>query len=566
MSSMESFYGGRQGASFTIVKRFDCIKINENDKYKKIAYAVKRGEPDKLIRESANGSLITRSGQTYDSYTEWEIITFDGSPKTYATCYQDNNDNWIDDADVTFDQLVEKEDMVSFFQQGGSTTSAVNYGEYVLIDTITDGLDYDNPDNGKVFRRGVDYQSEDGGAEYIGQIVGPKGDAPDIKLKSYQAGQEPSGAWTVNNSSLVPGGDGTTFNDDIKYQYKYKKENGKGVVDVGLQIPYLVNDFDADSVNPWDEEPVLEPDDTLTDHPFYKKWHFHIPKGIKGDSITNIGIKCILPAGSPCSFGEPIKEGETLEDIEFSYEDYPQTNPFELQGDVVSGGITYSDQIFTTNTANLVLECYYIQTVYDNGTQEGVSTEHSFGIPYIEDIDINTGAVEGEGSQRVVVKFNGQPSKEIGNPLNYIIESVIVNSGNNNTIYGHLLVKYSDENKRGHVSYNGYDYWVDLGDVKGETGGLAILTHYSAGTPVPTQPPEVLGGSSEYRGWMITIEDSNGEEILYAWDYNNTGWFVVGSLAQMSLDPEDVFVIADSAPSVKPNGIWAKIATRIYAE
>ena len=36
--AFESFYGGRQGASFIIVKRFDAISVEENTVYKIVEY------------------------------------------------------------------------------------------------------------------------------------------------------------------------------------------------------------------------------------------------------------------------------------------------------------------------------------------------------------------------------------------------------------------------------------------------------------------------------------------------------------------------------------------------
>ena len=72
--------------------------------------------------------------------------------------------------------------MVQFFAKGTKSASEVNYGEYVLIDTITNCSRQNDPDNGKVFRRGMNIDSELAGAEYIGNIVGPKGDTAELGL------------------------------------------------------------------------------------------------------------------------------------------------------------------------------------------------------------------------------------------------------------------------------------------------------------------------------------------------------------------------------------------------
>ena len=76
-------------------------------------------------------------------------------------------------------------DMVNSFRQGAGTTHIVNYGEYVMIDAP--GYD----DNGRAYRRGMDYTEEynpnsfehpGGGAEYIGQFVGPQGEPGGIHI------------------------------------------------------------------------------------------------------------------------------------------------------------------------------------------------------------------------------------------------------------------------------------------------------------------------------------------------------------------------------------------------
>ena len=93
-------------------------------------------------------------------------------------------------------------EMVEKFQQGPSYNE-VHFDEYVLINTVNKA----NPENGQVFRRGYDYNSERqidtynvktenneteiifaiekipaGGAIYIGTIVGPAGRAPVLRL------------------------------------------------------------------------------------------------------------------------------------------------------------------------------------------------------------------------------------------------------------------------------------------------------------------------------------------------------------------------------------------------
>ena len=70
------------------------------------------------------------------------------------------------------------EEMVNSFKQGDQYTE-VNYGEHVIIDTENKN----DPDNGKIYKRGYELSNNLGGAIYIGLIVGPAGLAPALELK-----------------------------------------------------------------------------------------------------------------------------------------------------------------------------------------------------------------------------------------------------------------------------------------------------------------------------------------------------------------------------------------------
>jgi len=76
-------------------------------------------------------------------------------------------------------------DMVAEFSKGPAYTD-VHYDEHILINTTNKN----DPDNGKIFRRGYNYTDELGGAEYIGQIVGPSGPAPNLSLTEYDTIEE----------------------------------------------------------------------------------------------------------------------------------------------------------------------------------------------------------------------------------------------------------------------------------------------------------------------------------------------------------------------------------------
>lgn len=253
------------------------------------------------------------------------------------------------------------DDMVASFKKN---EDKVWFGEYCLIDTVNKN----DKDNGKIFRRGIGSSTSSalGGAEFIGQIVGPSSGTPlfqfgtldnvinhngenydpvagDIRVyptqidengnvTQYNYQKDENGQYkdqdieikndgsfvhtnrittsfsTVENSGLIPGmeyvhnEDGSktkTFHDSIKWTWcniRKANENSDSWFYVGFQIPYLVNEFDAESVNPYDNkgnykgEVTIIPGKDNDKHPFYKKYTLGIPRGIKGDSLNGIKV------------------------------------------------------------------------------------------------------------------------------------------------------------------------------------------------------------------------------------------------------------------------------------
>ena len=74
------------------------------------------------------------------------------------------------------------ESMIEKFKLGPAYTD-VKYGEYVIINTV----DKNDITNGQIFQRGYEYLNSNGGAIYIGTIVGPAGPAPMSEIKTYEA-------------------------------------------------------------------------------------------------------------------------------------------------------------------------------------------------------------------------------------------------------------------------------------------------------------------------------------------------------------------------------------------
>ena len=78
MSSMESFYGGRQGASFVIVKRFDGIDIpqtQENPIYRVGWYAKDQDGYFIVVVDGTKHNLIERTGNNYITTFQRENVS-----------------------------------------------------------------------------------------------------------------------------------------------------------------------------------------------------------------------------------------------------------------------------------------------------------------------------------------------------------------------------------------------------------------------------------------------------------------------------------------------------------
>ena len=395
--SFESFYGGRQGASFVIVEHFDGIDIPENSVYKNTYYAVNE---DKIVKYP----FIQKTEKNFLNY-DWTCITLNGS--SIEVVY---NNGTIGTENL---ETVYQEGMRQCFEQGGDTTNIVNYGEYIIIDTINK----DNPDNGKIFRRGMNFDYDPinnplAGAEYIGQVVGPKGSTAEIDIVSYKTAtdyiphQEREYTIETDNQGLVPGVNinRTVYEDKIHYAWTTIRDDAGNVdtYQIGFKFPYLIPEISGSWRKPYytqedynlgriDNPNLIGtvinyednfdlfidngentddriPDHGDTGHPFYRKWKINIPKGIKGDSFSELKIfPTIVTKGSNVYpnvddqgnlSGIPV---ELNEDIVIEISSYWDT--FNKGYVTINlNGITYYARL--TDTAELHYGC--LLTWYDN--------------------------------------------------------------------------------------------------------------------------------------------------------------------------------------------------------
>ena len=675
---MESFYGGRQGISFIIVKRFDGINIPKDTSFTVKYFAFDTSENNFILDE--NNNPIERTNDTYKLYNDWKLHEKDGSSITYK------------EKEGVF-PFQYAEGMVQCFSQGGITTDIVNYGEYVIIDTPNKN----DLDNGKVYRRGLDYQNDLGGAEYIGQIIGPTGSSPEIYMDSFTTLVSEGGPQiSYENDDIIPGmeldADGQMiFNDAIHSSWVTLRDQF-GVVTgckIGFQFPYHVFNFTAEGVSPYTTGELIERIDDKQ-HPYFSKWKISVPKGIKGDAFDNLHIansiaikdavyyedeNCTIELGTLSedtlinfnsgAYDEEreiytitlesgdivyVKKEDTDKEVLVYKEIKYNTNPLgdveyfilgeynvidnitlmpdgSLKIDYSYDGIKIcdGDKIQWINnirlTPNGKLEVKYntandyvtindpqqliqwiievkltddgdLKVKYNTDLQEfDGSIINNKKIRWIDEhgIQINTNEIdtngtdlgEGSGSQKVQVTYNTGEVEEIGQPINYIVESVVTKDRELlSNIYrdasgklksevaksDHLLVIYSDPAyrqklydagkcktwKSGKLNQDNdgyFEQWYDLGEVRGEPGTVRIATtitpEQAETTLVDNNTPEIIFDNDKYEGWLIGVHDpALAEEpiILYYYDYDKNKWKELGSVLapDVPVKPENV--------------------------
>ena len=236
-------------------------------------------------------------------------------------------------------------DMVAKFKQGPSYT-AVHYDEHVMINTVNKN----DPDNGRVYRRGYDFTNTMGGAEYIGTIVGPAGKAPmlemttvaDVRSKHASEGYDErfsSGQYSPTGGNLVPGKTGSgTFNDAITWACcSIRNENDEDATAyIGFTFPYTVIDYETSWIEPYvagryaDTSSATRVDDET--HPFFEKWHINVPKGVKGNAFMNLKVETASTnVEEYTGQADDINHGRMILAYDYyNYDDYQNGAPVRL--------------------------------------------------------------------------------------------------------------------------------------------------------------------------------------------------------------------------------------------
>lgn len=448
------------------------------------------------------------------------------------------------------------DEMEAFVARGSETLNEVGYGQFMIIDTLNKA----NLDNGKLYKRGFE------GAEYVARIVGPPGPAPKIEPVAYDTKQVWDGEASFSPEyDLVPG----STTDEIKYRWAYvQDENGNYVaMKIGSKVPYTVFNFDSESVD-WNTEPqVIEQADSIN-RPFYYNLKFQIPDGTPGSDIENIELI--------------TKNDKTY--VKFSIIEYSKDNG-QASTERKSFELPFNDiqKLSLSDDGTLTIDYSYADTEQYSQLLKWLAKEDSVTVSPNGTITIkyNTGEVDtlnqklkwiqnvvlNDSDQKIHIIYNDNTDEAIGQPINYILDSVITPITDNNPF--HLYVLYSDPAKRAasSITYNGIAGWTDLGYVKGDPGGLHIIGEldsinqlYKDGQPIV--PSQILGWTEERDGWGYLIDKE-----IYVYDYINKDWISIGGISPSAEHYISISSLESEALSkLDNNGIWFVSTTSKSAE
>ena len=203
------------------------------------------------------------------------------------------------------------------------------------------------------------------------------------------------------------------------------------------------------------------------------------------------------------------------------------------------------EKIELNNDNKLVI--YY--NTYDDVTKKQDTYTIDYAFKFLSDIKINSTSQKVEITYVVGTSASGDPiykTETIGSALNYIKEVIV-----NPKTY-HLLVLYSDPAMRAAASAAGkaetcndhsgvsHTDWWNLGNVRGESGGIHIIGDVDSEEKLPAGGPP-----DPYQGWIYTVT-KNGASMLYAYDYDKSIWYPIGSLDSSLVNPKSVLIVSEA--------------------
>lgn len=207
---------------------------------------------------------------------------------------------------------------------------------------------------------------------------------------------------------------------------------------------------------------------------------------------------------------------------------------------------------------------------YNNLDKNGNPITYETDLSWVKNVYLNDNQADPNSDYRFHIVYTTGEDIAIGDPVNFILETAI-----DKTDY-HLLVYYSNANYRDAIpdgqkrSYNGKDGWLDLGGVKENSGiliGLNIplseapnLDDISVATTyLNNLYPDGLT-DPKYYGKIVTIGDEDKNKKFYAFDYDKEEWYYLGSfntdISWTLVGGEDDADIELLKTNVAVGGLW----------
>lgn len=409
-----------------------------------------------------------------------------------------------------------------------------------------------------------------------------------------------NGEYNIDNNSLVPGqftdeNGNPLYNDSIKWRYCNIIDSlgNNSTTYIGFTIPYTIFDFSASFVDDVNVEDIITKDNTFNEHPFYQKWNLKIPRGIKGDSISNLRLMSAITARQEniiFANGYIITDDDINNNIQYLIYDQinSTTNKIEIYylGNysmveevqfIDDGTITFEFNNGKQNNFPKLVKWINNFSIAENGQlsieyntgetqifedaiysitditidEDGNFVIHDnqggsviYPIQYPMTIKLDSGEEEGQGTQQIIATYNNGDSEAISPPINYIMRTAIDDNY-------HLLFLYSDPARRAAienpVTYDGINLWEDMGSVKNDNG-LFIGKHYdnlstysidNAIEQINKDYPNGLEGKD--KGKIITVGSYNSAKSFFAFDYDRNTWYFLGRIESI----ESQFIVAE---------------------
>lgn len=293
-----SFFGGRRGTPFIIKRSFESIK-QMVEQFKK-GYDYQEVNFEEYVIINTNNKDNPDNGKVYRRDTDYS------NDKSY-TYYPEEKYKIGTNGQII---IIEDQPEINEQEEIEEEENTEEETEEENIEEETEEEEEQNVEEDVILYR-VKAMEEvfngDGGAVYIGTIVGPSGSAPYLRIASYEEIDNTDASYVEGSLStlmgmvpgkvetediLNPGEFITSYNDSINWRSVcFRNPDGRtSTTKIGFQIPYPIIEFTTESINPYENESstIERVDDTI--HPFYEKWNIGIPKALKPNLITNLKV------------------------------------------------------------------------------------------------------------------------------------------------------------------------------------------------------------------------------------------------------------------------------------